>query len=430
MKGRRASSRPGRGRRPLRTAALIAVGSELLRHGRPDANGDWLTERLGRLGIEVVGRTIVGDDAVRTASAIVSALRSGDLVLLTGGLGPTEDDRTRDALSRALAQPLERDVEREERLRAMFESRGRTFRPMQARQADKPRGAGWVENPLGTAPGVIGQRGGRLVIALPGVPAEMRRMFEESVAPLVAARGAGGLARRSLRVGGRLEASVDEQLRELYGAHGVDVTILAGREGIELQLTAHAADAEHARLALDALEREISERLGHDLYGRDDDTLPAVVGRELAAAGLSVATAESCTAGLLAAALTEVPGSSAWFRGGVVPYSDDLKPILADVPSELLARHGAVSEPVARALAEGVRRRLAASFGVGITGIAGPGGGSPDKPVGLVHVALAGTSRTDHWRLLQVGDRALIRRRSVSFALDRLRRRAAERPAE
>ena len=418
--------KPGR-TRPLRTASLIAVGSELLRPGRPDGNGDWLAERLGRLGIEVVSRTIVGDDATRAAAAIGSALRAGDLVLLTGGLGPTEDDRTRDALARALARPLERDVEREALLRAMFESRGRTFRPMQSRQAEKPRGAAWVENPLGTAAGVLCRRAGRLVIALPGVPAEMRRMFEDSVAPLVAARAMGGLARRSLKIGGRLEASVDEQLRDLYGTRGVEVTILAGREGLELQLTAYGADAGHATLALDALEREIVARLGDDLYGRDEDTLPAVVGRALAAAGLSVATAESCTAGLLAAALTEAPGSSAWFRGGVAPYADDLKPLLADVSVELVARHGAVSEEVARALAEGVRRRLAAALGVGITGIAGPGGGSADKPVGLVHVAIAGAHRTDHWRLLHVGDRALIRHRSVSFALDRLRRRAAER---
>jgi competence/damage-inducible protein CinA-like protein len=415
--------------RPLRTAALIAVGSELLRPGRSDANGDWLTERLGRLGIEVVARTIVGDDAARTATVIVAALRAGDLVILTGGLGPTEDDRTREALARALGRPLERDAEREERLRAMFESRGRTFRPMQARQTEKPRGAEWVDNPLGTAPGVLCRRAGRLVIALPGVPAEMRRMFEDSVAPLASARAMGALARRALKIGGRLEASVDEQLRDLYGTRGVDVTILAGHEGIELQLAAHGADAEHARLALDALEREIADRLGDDLYGKDDETLPVAVGRALTAAGLSVATAESCTAGLLAAALTEVPGSSAWFRGGVVPYADDLKPVLADVPVEVVARSGAVSEDVARALAEGVRRRTGASLGVGITGIAGPGGGSADKPVGLVHVAIAGPARTDHWRLLHVGDRALIRRRSVSFALDRLRRRASEREA-
>jgi competence/damage-inducible protein CinA-like protein len=359
----------------------------------------------------------------------VAALRAGDLVILTGGLGPTEDDRTREALARALGRPLERDAEREERLRAMFESRGRTFRPMQARQTEKPRGAEWVDNPLGTAPGVLCRRAGRLVIALPGVPAEMRRMFEDSVAPLASARAMGALARRALKIGGRLEASVDEQLRDLYGTRGVDVTILAGHEGIELQLAAHGADAEHARLALDALEREIADRLGDDLYGKDDETLPVAVGRALTAAGLSVATAESCTAGLLAAALTEVPGSSAWFRGGVVPYADDLKPVLADVPVEVVARSGAVSEDVARALAEGVRRRTGASLGVGITGIAGPGGGSADKPVGLVHVAIAGPARTDHWRLLHVGDRALIRRRSVSFALDRLRRRASEREA-
>ena len=413
-------------RRRAGCAELIAVGSELLRFGRADGNGEWLADRLHRLGIEVTGRAQVGDDPARIARAIRAGLASADLVVLTGGLGPTEDDRTRDALARALGRPLERDGEREARIRAMFEARGRTFRPPQGRQADRPRGAEWLDNPLGTAPGLLCRHGGRLIVALPGVPGEMRRMFDDAVVPRLGGGGRSALARRALKITGRLEASVDEQIRDLYATEGVDVTILAGGEGIELQLTARGADATEARRRLDDLDRRIAERLGADLYGRDDDSLPAAVGRALVAAGATVAAAESCTAGQLAAALTEVAGSSAWVRGGVVVYADELKISLAGVAPETIRDHGAVSEAVARELAVGVRGRCGADLGVGITGIAGPGGGSPDKPVGLVHVALASAERTDHWRLLQIGDRALIRRRSVAFALDRLRRRAAE----
>ena len=404
-------------------AKLVAVGSELLRFGRHDSNGDWITERLQRLGVEVVGRTTVGDDEARMAMEIEAAIGSVDLVILTGGLGPTEDDRTRGALAQALGLALERDERRVALLREFFERRGRPFQAEQGKQADRPAGAEWIENPVGIAPGILFRRGAGLLIALPGVPAEMKRMFDDTVAPLIGQSGKGRLARSVLKVGGRFESSVDAQVRDLYGTPGVEVTILTGREGIELHLLAEGGDADEARSRIETLDGELSARLGDDLYGRDDETLAEVTGRMLGRFEATVATAESCTAGLLAATFTAVAGSSRWFRGGIVVYSDDLKVSLAGVGPETLAAHGAVSEEVARALAQGARRKCGADYGIGITGIAGPGGGTENKPVGLVHVALAEDDRrTEHWKLQQIGGRELVRRRTVVFAMDRLRR--------
>jgi nicotinamide-nucleotide amidase len=356
-------------------------------------------------------------------AAIEMAAASADLVVLTGGLGPTEDDRTREALAQALGVPLERDRERVARLRRFFEGRGKAFQPEQEKQADRPSGAKWIDNPVGIAPGIQFRGESALVIALPGVPAEMKRMFDDSVAPLVRLSGTGHLARRVLKIGGRFESSVDAQVRDLYDTSGVEVTILTGREGIELHLLADGDDTGEAQVRVDMLDRELSARLGADLYGRDDESLAEVTGHMLAGCGATVATAESCTAGLLSAMVTDVPGSSSWFRGGLVVYSDDLKVSLAGVEAGILKRHGAVSEEVAKGLAQGVRRRCGADFGIGITGVAGPGGGTEEKPVGLVHVAIAeGDHRTEHWKIQQIGGRELIRRRTVVFTLDRLRR--------
>ncbi len=401
-------------------AALIAVGTELLRFGRTDTNGDWLAEQLARAGVRVDLRAIVGDDAAAIARLVGHALATCELVVLTGGLGPTEDDRTREAIALAAGCSLERDEAVERALRARFEARRAPYKPMQARQADRPAGAAWISNPLGTAPGFALPLEGRLVVALPGVPAEMRAMLDVGV--LSRLTGERGIARRALRVAGRTESSVEDALRDLYGAEGVQVTILSGRDGIDLHLFAQGASHAEAEARILSLDRRMAERLGRDLYGRDDETLAAVAGRALAASRRTVGVAESCTAGLLASALTSVPGSSAWFRGGVIVYADDLKTRLGGVPESEIAAHGAVSEAVALSLARGARERCAADLGVGITGIAGPGGGSADKPVGLVHVALAEGEHVRSWTTRWIGDRDLVRARAVAFALDRIRR--------
>lgn len=403
-------------------AELIAVGSEMLRHGRRDTNGDWLAAQLLRVGIEVVLRAVVGDVVERIASCVADAVRRSDLVIVVGGLGPTADDLTREAIAQGLDLPLTRDGEQLARLAALFASRSREFRPLQARQADRPNGAEWIDNPIGTAPGLALFASGARLFALPGVPAEMKAMFRATVLPALDGLGDRRLATRTLKVAGRTESSVDEQLADLYQLPGVTVTILSAGEGIELRLAAEGGDGDEVEALLDDVESQMARRLGDDLYARGDRTLAGACGELLARLGATVATAESCTAGLLAATITDVPGSSAWFRGGLVVYSDDLKVGLAGIPAESVAAHGAVSETVARELAAAARRRCGADYGIGITGIAGPGGGTACKPAGLVHLALADGDEVWHWRTQQFGDRDLVRRRSVATALDRLRR--------
>lgn len=403
-------------------AAVLAVGSELLRPGRRDTNAEWLIARLFDLGIETTSRAAIDDDVLRIARLVRAAWDDAAVVLLTGGLGPTEDDRTREALARALDAPLTRDPEMADRIAGLFAARGRIAGPRQARQADRPVGSQWIDNPLGSAPGVLVETNGRLLAALPGVPAEMRAMFEASVAPRLAVLGGGALARTTLRIAGRPESWVDDLVRDLYGRPGTETTILSSAGTVELLLTARGPDAAGARARLAELAGTMRARLGDDLYGADGETLATVVSRLLATRGATLATAESCTGGLLGGALTEVAGSSAWFRGGVVCYADDLKTSLALVSEEVLSEHGAVSEPVARALAAGARRVCSADFGLGITGIAGPQGGTAEKPVGTVHVALADAGEGRAVKLDWPGDRDLIRRRAVTVALDLLRR--------
>jgi len=402
----------------------------MLRHGRRDTNGDWLATQLLRAGIEVAVRVVVEDDVEKIASCVGGALGRSDLVLVIGGLGPTEDDRTRDAIARAVDRPLERDEEQLERLRALFAARSREFRPLQARQADRPAGSEWIDNPIGTAPGLLLAVEGSRVYALPGVPAEMKAMVRATVLPALRGLGDSRVACRTLKVAGRTESSVDEQLADLYDLPNVTVTILSAAEGIELRLAADSREGEEAERLLDDVEKRMARRLGEDLYARGERTLAGTCGELLSRLGASVATAESCTAGLLAAAITDVPGSSAWFRGGLVVYSDDLKVGLAGIPAESVASHGAVSEAVARELAKAARARCEADYGIGITGIAGPGGGTACKPAGLVHLALADPRTVWHWRTQQFGDRDLVRRRSVATALDRLRRALLARLSE
>jgi nicotinamide-nucleotide amidase len=408
-------------------AVVIAVGSELLTPGRRDTNADWLVERLLDLAIETVWRVAVDDDAPRIAGLVRDARRDAEVVLLTGGLGPTDDDRTREALALALDAPLERDAAMERHIASLFSARGRTAAPRQFVQAERPRGGAWISNPLGSAPGILVERDGVLLASLPGVPAEMKVMFSETVAPHLRRSGRGALARRTLRVAGRPESVVDDAVRDLYAAEGVTTTILASTGTVELLLLARGDGPAQARGRLHAVESEMRARLGEDLFGSDGDTLASVVGQLLSNGHRTLATAESCTGGLLGAALTDVPGASAWYRGGMVCYANDLKTSLAAVPGELLAAHGAVSEPVARALARGARHACGADFGLGVTGVAGPDGGTPDKPVGTVHIALDDGAEGRARKLDWPGDRDLIRRRAVASALDLLRRRLVER---
>ncbi len=409
-------------------AELIAVGSELLLPGFDDTNSAWIADRLGRLGIDVRQISIVPDDVSRIAEAVSAGLRRSAVVLVTGGLGPTEDDRTRSGVARALGLPLTVDPEMRAHLETLVRSRGRVPTASHVRQAERPSGVDWIPNPVGTAPGLRVRAGHSTLFVLPGVPAEMKAMFELSVWPVLRDRSRSCLRRRTFKIAGRMESSVDAQLRDLYSTPGAEMTILAKPSGIELRVRVEGSSPDEADATLSDLGQRIEGRLGDDLYGRDDDTLPSVVGAMLRESERTVATAESCTAGLLSAAVTSVPGSSAWYRGGLVVYANDLKLSLAEVPEELIAAHGAVSAPVARALANGARTRCRADLGIGITGIAGPTGGDDEKPVGLVHIAVADADGVAESRSVVPGDRDLVRRRAVTIALDLLRRRLLESP--
>lgn len=405
--------------------ALVAVGSEMLGGGRRDTNGDWLLDLVERLGATVGVRAIVEDDAKILASLIGALAPSHEAVVLSGGLGPTEDDRTRDALSLAIGRPLRRDLDLARRLESAFRARGYRFGPEQARQADLPEGASTIENRFGSAPGIRARLGETTILALPGVPAELRGMAAEAL-PALLAGGKGAFARRTLKIAGRTESGVDAAVRDLYDAPGRRVTILASSGIVELLLRTEGTTLGDARASLEALEAAMRDRLGDDLFGRDEESLAAAVGAALGARGETVGTAESCTGGLLGGALTEIPGSSAWYRGGIVAYADAVKTRLAGVDPAELEAHGAVSAPVARALARGAREATGADWGIGVTGVAGPGGGTETKPVGLVHVAVEGPGGGTEREGRLPGDRALVRARTVSLALDLLRRALRE----
>jgi len=396
---------------------LIAIGSELLDPARTDTNGDWLVRQIELRGLQLVGRTLVGDDPAAIAASIRTACSRSDLVVATGGLGPTRDDRTREAIALACDAPLREDAAETGRIAKRLRQLGYAMSATQSRQAALPRGAAWLANSVGTASGIRLRTGACTLYALPGVPSEMRAIFMDAVIPdwPAASRASSEL----LKVAGLSESAVDERISEFHGIEGLRVTTLLARDGIEVHLASAGAGAGEP---LCAIADRMAHRLGEDLFARGDASLNSVVGHALVASGATVATAESCTAGELAAALTAEAGASAWFRGGFVVYDNELKQQLVGVDPATLARHGAVSETVARELAQGARRRCGSDYGIGVTGIAGPAGGSDAKPVGTVHVGLAVAEQTRHWKLQLSGDRETIRRRTVVFALDRLRR--------
>ena len=407
------------------TAEIIAIGSELLTSERTDTNSLWLTEKLNSVGIEVKLKTIVGDDDARLEETIRDAMKRSRVVIMTGGLGPTEDDITRKIAARAMNRRLLLNEKVLEAIRTKFFSMGRQMPEINSRQAMVIVGAEVLDNPNGTAPGMYLEHEGRSVVLLPGPPREMRPMFENFVLPKLSAKaGDVRVVRRVLRVAGMGESAVDEKIAPVYTQYkNPQTTILFNRSEIEIHLTAQAKTEQDAELLLDGLAGQIEERLGHSIFAFRGETMEEVVGLRLAVTGFTISVAESCTGGLISQRLTEVPGSSVYFMEGVVTYSNDAKTRSLGVDAELIQRHGAVSAEVAEAMAEGVRRRADTDFGLSVTGIAGPTGGSDDKPVGLVYIALSDDAHTEHRKLMVPGDRHLIRWRSSQAALDLLRRR-------
>ena len=415
--------------RPFRTAEIIAVGSELLTPFRADTNSLVLTTRLNDLGILVAGKAIVGDDVEMLAALVRLALERVDLVVTTGGLGPTEDDVTREAVARALALAMHEEPALVRGIEARFARRGLVMPASNRRQAMVPEGAAVLGNPAGTAPGLWIEAGAQAVVLLPGPPRELRAILDGDLGRRLSARSSGRrVERRVIRTTGRPESAVDEVAAPIYGLWRtgpmpIATTILAANGQIELHLSATSDGSAAAGQRLDAAVGSLVDALGDIVFSVDGRPLEAVVGGGLRAMGWRIAAAESCTGGGLLSRLTDTPGSSAYVIGGVVAYDNAVKIADLGVPATTLDAHGAVSEPVAIAMAEGVRARLSADVGVAVTGIAGPDGGSAEKPVGTVVIAVAVTGRAPAVRTyLFLGDRAMIRTQSVVAALDLVRR--------
>ena len=412
----------------LTSAEIIAVGSELLGAVRLDTNSLYITGRLNEIGISVRAKAVVGDSVADLEAVLEASLRRVALVILTGGLGPTDDDVTRDAVSRVLKRPLHEDAAIVDRLRARFAARGLDMPAINRRQAMVPDGADVLPNPNGTAPGLWLERDERVVVLLPGPTSEMKPMLDAVVRERLAPRGAGTrLYTRVVRIAGLPESHVDARAQPVYSRwraeeQPMDVTILATPGTIDLHLTLRATRAEAAAARLERAASELREVFGEDLYSDDGEAIEAVVGGLLSGAGYTIAVAESCTGGLLSSRLTDVPGSSAYVDRGLVAYGNRAKVDWLGVPAASIDEHGAVSEPVAEAMAAGIRARTGAAIGVGVTGIAGPGGGTPEKPVGTVAIAVEGPwGRSVRTRRFS-GPREQIKWHASSAALDDVRR--------
>jgi nicotinamide-nucleotide amidase len=407
--------------RELRSAGIVAVGSELLTAFRQDTNSLFA----------VRAKAVVGDHRGDLAAVMREALARADVVITTGGLGPTDDDLTREVVADLLGLPLEEREEILAAIRARFERRRVPMPAINRRQALVPRGALALPNPNGTAPGLWIEAGDQLVVLLPGPPRELQPMFETHVAPgLEAAAGGRRLRRRVIKVQGRSESQVEETAYPIYSRIGdedvpVDTTILATPGQIELHLTASGTDVARLDARLEDGVRRLVAALGDVVFSDDGRSLEMVAGDALKARGWRLAAAESCTGGLILGRLTDVPGSSAWVSGGVVAYANDVKVTALGVPLDLIETHGAVSEPVALAMADGARSRLGADIGVAVTGIAGPDGATALKPVGTVVIAVTGPA-TLVKTLWFPGDRPMVRTFSVAAAIDLVRRVALD----
>lgn len=405
-------------------AEIIAVGSELLTPYRLDTNSLFLTAELNRLGLRVIHKTVVGDNPEEMRASFRHALDQADVVVSCGGLGPTDDDRTRETVADLLGRSLRLDQAVLQKIQERFRRFGRAMPEINARQAMVIEGATVLPNPRGTAPGLWIEAQNRILILLPGVPYELRALFEAEAKPRLARLGIGErLFARDLRIVGLPESDVEQRVSPLYAQYpDTETTILASPTGIQLHPRIWSDDATTAEAVLDEMVERMVLALGEHLFSTRGEALEEVVARVLTENRATIAVAESCTGGLLAERLTNVPGSSAYFLGGVVCYSNELKTSFVGVPPELIEAKGAVSSEVALALADGIRKRTGSTLGVGVTGIAGPAGGTPEKPVGLVHIGIADEQGPRERSFRFVGDRDRIRQLATQSALDSVRR--------
>jgi nicotinamide-nucleotide amidase len=403
-------------------AAILSTGSELTRGELVNTNAAWLAEELTEVGFEVAAIDTVADDREHIIAALSRLGAAHDVLVCTGGLGPTTDDLTSACVAQLLSVPLVRDAESLAALRERFARFGRTMAPSNAKQADFPAGATIVPNPLGTAPGFSVRIGRALAFFLPGVPSEMKAMFAASVVPAVEPSLQDRHYQVRLATYGLPESEVNDKLAGIEAAHDVTLGYRARMPTIEVKVLARAPALDAARARAELAAEEVRARLGPAVFGEGDVGFVEVLLRELEARAQTLALAESCTGGLVAELVTAVPGSSRVFNGSVVAYANTVKTALLGVDPALLEAHGAVSAEVARAMAEGARVRLGANFGLAFTGIAGPSGGTPEKPVGLVHFAVASATETRAERVVFPGSREQIRRRAAFAGLALLRR--------
>jgi len=410
-------------------AEIIAVGSELLTPYRMDTNSLFLTEQLNLLGVEVIFKSVVGDDLRQLVGAAQQALLRSDIVVFSGGLGPTEDDLTREAVAQAVGLELHRDSSILSALEQRFAARKWKMAANNAKQADVIAGATVLPNPNGTAPGqwLSGEFDGRerIIILLPGPPHELKALFESECRERLRAKlPSAFIATRVLKVAMLGESQVDARVAPIYKRYtDVQTTILSAAGEIQLHFKTRAETTEAAQERVDEVAGAAEDELDDFVFSRNGEPLEQIVGYYLQMRNATLAVAESCTGGLLAERITSISGSSRYFLGGAIVYSNELKTELAGVPATMIEKHGAVSPEVAGALAEGIRYRCDSTLGVGVTGIAGPTGGTPEKPVGLVFHALASDSGTEIVERQFPGDRKLIRRLAAQMALDMVRRK-------
>ena len=410
-------------------AEIVAVGSELLTPARQDTNSLYLTEKLNQLGVDVIFKTIVGDNRGHLTACAEIALSRADVIIFMGGLGPTEDDVTREAVADMLGLDLQRDPEILAEIERRFASRKMKMAPNNAKQADVITGATVLPNPIGTAPGqwIAGKYDDleKIILLLPGPPHELKRMFEEQcIERLRAKLPPSFIATRVLKIAMMGESACDARVAPIYKRYpDVETTILAGAGEIQLQFKTQGNSVEKAEQRVEEVAERVEAELGDFVFSSNGESLEQIVGYYLQMRGATLAVAESCTGGLLAERITSVSGSSRYFVGSAVVYSNELKTDFAAVPAALIQKHGAVSKEVAIALAEGIRKRCHATLGAGVTGVAGPTGGSAEKPVGLVFHALASETGTDVVERTFPGDRKRIRWFASQQALDMVRRK-------
>jgi nicotinamide-nucleotide amidase len=411
------------------SAEIITIGTEMLLGDLVDTNTAWISQRLAVLGVGIYRHTTVGDNTERIVGSLREASTRSALVVTTGGLGPTSDDLTNACLATLTGRKMVEYQKAREHVDYMFQRFGRKPTANNYKQAMFPEGTELIPNPVGTAMGALVEWEGTLFVTLPGVPTEMKSMFGETLEPLIRARSKGSIVSKTLHFAGIGESALAEKVQDFLDAKDPTVAPLASQGKVRLRITTRAATEGEAQQKIAPVEKEVISRLRDYFFGEDDETLEGAVGRLLQERGATLALAESCTGGLLAKRLTDMPGSSAYFTEGLVTYSNEAKERLLGVPHGLISEHGAVSKPVARAMAEGARRISGADYGLSVTGVAGPDGGSKEKPVGLVFVGIsderdAFAEKVDLTAWAR--SRAAIRERSTNRAFDLLRLRLEE----